>query len=636
MHAVACVKMASSKIILVKKPKAVSVVWNYFGLRADSDGQVLVEESDLPVCKECYKDVPAKSGNTSNLLVHLRDHHPMKYAEAYPKIAKGMKGRSKVDSRSQPTLEQTYERTTKYSSQSPTAIELNSAVMHFVAKDMRPLSIVDKPGFQHTCMVSKLNPRYQLPSRKHFSEYELPKLYNHVRDVVVMPKLKEATYFAGTCDFWTSPASIPYLTFTVHFVDKAWNLQSFSLSTSPLYEDHTGRNIADALLDILANWELLPENLIATTTDNGANIVNAFKILKWIRLSCFGHNLDLAVNKALKCDGVESALAKCRRLVELFHRSWKKSLDLAKKQELLGLPTHKLIGSVLTRWGSVYATVERIVEQQQAICGVLIADRKNRHLMPSDATFSVLEIIIKVLKPVTILTDALSGEKHVTISSLLTITQHVEQSMTVSTDDTSLEVEMKTALLQDLKKRNISCDVEKLIQVTSFLDPRFKDAHLDTLSKEIVLSSIREECLLLILANATPESDYISVPDEDEGPPTKRLKGLAAVLNQIVSQQVSRPRMVAVTPEEKAENEIGSYLEFPVAAIDTDPLQWWKKEEGRFPNLAQLAKKYLCVCGTSVPSERIFSKAGYINDHLRSRLDPKNVDKLVFLSVNML
>ena len=119
MHAAACVKMASSKIILVKKPKAVSVVWNYFGLRADSNGQVLVEESDLPVCKECYKDVPAKSGNTSNLLVHLRDHHPMKYAEAYPKIAKGMKGRSKVDSRSQPTLEQTYERTTKYSSQSP-------------------------------------------------------------------------------------------------------------------------------------------------------------------------------------------------------------------------------------------------------------------------------------------------------------------------------------------------------------------------------------------------------------------------------------------------------------------------------------------------------------------------------------
>ena len=73
--------------------------------------------------------------------------------------------------------------------------------------------------------------------------------------------------------------------------------------------------------------------------------------------------------------------------------------------------------------------VERVVEQQQAICGALIADRDNRHLMPSDATFSVLETITEVLKTIVTLTDALSGKKHVTISALLTITRHIEKAI---------------------------------------------------------------------------------------------------------------------------------------------------------------------------------------------------------------
>ena len=226
---------ASSELTLMKKPKAVSIVWDYFGLRADNEGRVLTEKESLPVCRVYLKEVPPKSGNT--VLVHLREHDPDKYSEAHPKVAKnGIK--AKGDGLVQPTLQQTYERATKYPPQSPTAVELNSAVTYFIAKDMQPVSIVEKPGFQH--MVSKLNPHYQLPSRKHFSDYEVPNLYNHVRDVIVIPKLKEALYFAGTCDFWTSPSTIPYLTYTVHLIDTDWSLRSFCLSTSPLYEDHTG------------------------------------------------------------------------------------------------------------------------------------------------------------------------------------------------------------------------------------------------------------------------------------------------------------------------------------------------------------------------------------------------------------
>ncbi len=66
-----------------------------------------------------------------------------------------------------------------------------------------------------------------------------------------------------------------------------------------------------------------------------------------------------------------------------------------------------------------------------------------------------------------------------------------------------------------------------------------------------------------------------------------------------------------------------------------DPLAWWKRNEKRFNLLSQLAKKYLCVLGTSVPSERLFSKAGELVSIRRNRLKPKNIDMMLFLNKNM-
>ena len=48
-----------------------------------------------------------------------------------------------------------------------------------------------------------------------------------------------------------------------------------------------------------------------------------------------------------------------------------------------------------------------------------------------------------------------------------------------------------------------------------------------------------------------------------------------------------------------------------------------------------MAKKYLCIPTTSVPSERAFSIAGYIVNEKGSFLLPENVDTLVFLAANL-
>ena len=240
--------------------------------------------------------------------------------------------------------------------------------------------------------------------------------------------------------------------------------------------DHTGQNIADTISAILENWKLNKDKLVAFTTDSGSNIVCAFRILQDIHISCFGHNLDLAINKGLDNNRLKKAIGRCHSLVELFHRSWKKTRDLRQKQEELGLPQHKIMGDVVTRWGSTYEMLERVIEQQQAISAVLAEDRKNWHRMPTDSEWSALESVVEVLKPLPYLTDALSGEKQMTASVFLPVLRHVESKLNISATDNQLATDMKEAIWSALNSGYADPVVSGTPQVASFLDPRFKDS----------------------------------------------------------------------------------------------------------------------------------------------------------------
>ena len=66
-----------------------------------------------------------------------------------------------------------------------------------------------------------------------------------------------------------------------------------------------------------------------------------------------------------------------------------------------------------------------------------------------------------------------------------------------------------------------------------------------------------------------------------------------------------------------------------------NPLQWWNENGARFLRMMMLAKKYLAIPGLSVPSERLFSKAGELVSAKRNRIKPKNIDIMLFLNKNL-
>ena len=460
-------------VYLVKKPNTKSKVWQNFGITATEDGKIIEKEKDKPICRTCGSGVQAKGSNTTNLFQHLREHHPLIYSELAPP-SKPKSVEAEPCSSNQLTLTETVARSAKFSSDSPQAKELNRAVTYHIAKDSVPISTVEKPGFKQ--LVAKLNPRYQMPSRRHFTNYEIPQLYSQVKENVVAASLNNVTFFSATSDFWTSSNCQPYITITVHFINSKWILKSCTLDTSVVYEDHTGENIACTITDILDNWNLSFSQLIATTTDNGSNMVAAFHNLDTIRISCFGHNLDLAIKKGLNNSHVQRALGRCRSLVELFHRSWKKTRDLREKQQLLGLPEHKIMGDVVTRWGSTFEMISRILEQQQALSAVLAEDRKNWHRMINDIELSVLETISDILKPLSYLTDALACEKQITASAIYPVLKHMKKALQIDeTKDTTLTTQIKQAIWKDLEKRYTDPDVVQILNLATFLDPRFKD-----------------------------------------------------------------------------------------------------------------------------------------------------------------
>ena len=58
---------------------------------------------------------------------------------------------------------------------------------------------------------------------------------------------------------------------------------------------------------ILMEWDLDPDKLVAVTTYNGSNIAFALRKLGWTHISCFSHTLQLAVEKALKAPSLPNS-----------------------------------------------------------------------------------------------------------------------------------------------------------------------------------------------------------------------------------------------------------------------------------------------------------------------------------------
>ncbi|XP_028414611.1 zinc finger BED domain-containing protein 4-like [Dendronephthya gigantea] len=453
----------------------------------------------------------------------------------------------------------------------------------------------------------------------------LPDAYN--KKVEEMKKeISQVSHVALTSDLWTSRTTESYITITCHFLTATWELMSLVLETLKFDLSHTAQHIADALLQVADNWNISTK-VVAIVTDNASNIVAAVKITGWIHVPCFAHTLNLIVSEAIKSDERVNDLKKrCKQIVTFFHQSVKATEKLKEVQFQLKLPEHKLIQEVDTRWNSTFYMFERILEQHQAITTALCLNSRNE-LCLSLADVKLLEASLSILQPFEAATREISADKYVSISKAIPLARSLQHITAGRSHETTLGSELSA----QMRRRYTAIERAHLLALSTLMDPRLKKmAFSNSEAARQGEQWITQEAKDLITAATefpAEEQDGNMQSCGEVGEPSS---GLWEFFDKkVIDSQNAR------SSTSKATVEVRTYFGEDVLPRLEDPLSWWKINEKRFSLLSQLAKKYLSVPGTSVPSERLFSKAGELVSIRRNRLKAKNVNMMLFLNKNM-
>ncbi|KAK0137971.1 Zinc finger BED domain-containing protein 1 [Merluccius polli] len=566
--------MAASKERQIHSPPGLTAsVWQYFRFYQRANETT---DKTYTICKICKAKIKYLS-NTTNMRQHLVRFHP----------------ETEKDPPTVPTTQRTIlETVSKLPKNSQKAKSITKAIATFIATDLRPYSVGLDPNIR----------LFGYSGRKHFAEKEIPHLYNETK-ANVLASMEKASRIALTCDAWTSVATKSFVTITAHFVlasDKnGWKLVSHVLQTREMSESHTGANVAELLKLAAAEWQISDKDLVLVT-DNASNMVVAAQKANFVHLKCYAHTANLASQKALKLAAVAKLLARIRRISTFFHRSTTGLHLLEENQKLLGLKRHKLKTDVCTRWNSAYEMTERFLEQQPAITATLLSPQLLQNTEPN-------------------------------------------------TEDSPLVRDIKKAIHDDLSSRYTSEAEKSLLYTASALDPRFKAlpflseeereqtygkviAEAASLEQEVRVEEKTPEDNARAAAAVTSDTEEDQEKELPSAPPAKRS---CTLLENLLGPAFTNQAPEPISAYTRAKDEMAKYRLALTPSLQEDPLLWWSVHQVLYPMIANVAKRYLCIPGSSVSAERVFSTAGDIVTAQRSTLKSEHIDQLVFLHKNV-
>ena len=591
-----------------------SIVWKFFDLIEQEKDGIKVKNA---ACKICVDTILTYAGGTSNLMHHLEARHPNEYCKA--------KNEESGDESDKPMKQTSLPvRPSVKRCSLARSKEINTAIVDFVALDLRPIAVVDGCGFNK--LLTCLEPGYTVPSRT-FVMNSLKQQYS-----VMKQKLRESLSvrnLAITTDIWTSRATEAYMTITAHYISDEWKIESNVLCTCEMAERHTGANIALRIQEVLEVWNIQASHVSAVVTDNASNMTAALNSLECGHLPCFAHTLQLAVNKGLDANSLNQLSSLARKLVGHFKHSALATAALRQKQEQMNVPKHHLIQDVVTRWNSTFLMFQRLLEQRWVVYAVLLDERGSqsqyKYLHLKEEQWNLMEQMVTVLEPLQIATTALCETEIVSCSLIYPVINGLlKKHLVPGESDLPTVKRFKEVVAQDIERRfNVSVKEQNIAIFAAILDPRYHQLKfMDYSTRKTAYSMLKEKLALL----SCEEECQVVQESASQSPKRKKKKTALAIL---LGEDEDDDSTVFTTSE-----EFEKYLkEFPLKSSE-NCLEWWAKNKHTYPNLAKLATQYLCVPATSVPAEQVFSVAGEIVNTKRASLKPENVDLLIFLNKN--
>ena len=251
-----------------------------------------------------------------------------------------------------------------------------------------------------------------------------------------------------------------------------------------------------------------------------------------------------------------------------------------------------------------------------------------------DDFWKVIEDIVPILEPLADLTEVLGKEDCPTASAVYVVLYSIFSNfLAEKQSDSGVAKNLKLKIKQGLQKRfKVDMNGQPQDEILSsplllatLLDPRYK-----TMVSDKLVPPEKIEVLYLIVVDLIEAEEPIVAPikqevDPDSEPvPVKKSRVFDILKGEVLDLSENAGR--------NGRSELEDYLKEQVTT--SDPLKWWETNCTKFPRISNLAKKYLSIPATSVPSERVFSVAGLTVTKLRASLDADTVDQIIFLNKN--
>ncbi|XP_072375369.1 E3 SUMO-protein ligase ZBED1-like [Diabrotica undecimpunctata] len=495
-------------------------------------------------------------------------------------------------------------------------------------------TIVEDRGFRN--FVQMLNPSYQLPSRKYLSSTLLPAMYEEKYTEVenLIKNLQQNVTL--TTDSWTSRNAESFIAVTTHFVSEDFRAKSVLLECCSFPVQHTSANLATELNRVVTTWGL-ESKILLPISDNAPNITKAIKEdLAWKHFGCYAHTINLIIQDGLKI--VSPVVTKIRTLVAHFKRSTNACYKLIEVQRQVGKNPKKLIQDVTTRWNSTFYMLDRVLELEYEVRTTMALLNVNNLPIISIGEWQLLQQLRMCLKPMEEVTKIISGEKYVTLSSVIILTKGLENIYINMKNEDLLPLiqSLVEQVLKGLSDRLGDLENSQTLLVSSFIDPRFKNVgftsdHVAERAKQLVIKLVTRK-ISQSASKSKETKQFLSTSTDDNT--ENRSAGQPSVWGHFEKKAATFSSKTIVPATSRAIIEVQRYLEEDLADRNEDPLQWWRDHSYNYPHLSKVVIEKFGTVATSVPCERIFSKSGQLISERRSRLSVNKVEKLMFLNAN--
>ena len=668
-------------------------MWDYFKVDEALGRTVCQVNVNDKLCEASFK-----GKFSTNLKVHLKTKHPQQYQELIQKEKDIIKTKEASSKRSQctykgqqQTLAQVLQKGKKYERDHPHYKQITRKLAIFVASTSTPNSIVENAEF--CSLLEEADSQYIVPSRYLLSN-EIDEVVGGLRDNMML-FMSMARRINITTDLWSKKGmTASFLGITAHFYadHKRHNI---TIAVKEMPSPHTADNILSVVNDVLTDWNIPLHKVGNTITDNGSNIMKAFKEMKeeaadevednkqslihskefeneadtedddendmegdgaganiidneledfeaneeehqttfsgYNRISCFAHLLQLVVVQFDKVKPFQKVLQKAKKLVAKFNKSGKAT------EKLIALKHKKLVSDSPTRWSSTFLLLERLLEIKDGVCQV-VEELEWNNLQTSE--WKKIENIVELLQPFAEYTTLCCGESYTTLSAVVPVI---------------LELNCH---LHEIQKKPGMCPIAKVLQkemhrrfdryidpstdsfdglhiAATLLDPEYTYVLSDMLVEEAkyYLTEILNSFVDNHLKRpATIQSTSETNKSKTEETVEPPLKKFRHLPKQLMQKKLKKEPLAKSSAEKKV--ELFMQQRETNCPQSTDALDFWVKSETQFPTLSLVACDLLVIPASSAPIERTFSIAGDACIGKRNRLTKGNLEREVLIKKN--